>query len=99
MFKIIEESNESIYFVEVPLLYEDSYERIFDKVIAVSPSEDVERIIMAERHITKETYDKVMESQLSDKEKCAKADYVIKNDSSIDSLKLKIKNVLKEVAW
>lgn len=97
MFKIIEESNESVYFVEVPLLYEDSYERIFDKVIAISPSEDIERIIMAERHITKEVYDKVMESQLSDKEKCAKADYVIKNDSSIDSLKAKIKNVLKEV--
>ena len=97
MFEMINESKDKYIFVEAPLLYEDNYEKMFDKVIVVSPSESVEKVIMSERHITKETYDKVMESQLSDKDKCAKADFIIKNDSSLDSLKEKVKNTLKEV--
>ena len=99
MFKIIEESKDDVFFIEVPLLYEDNYEKVFDKVISVSPSESIEKIIMNERHITKEIYAKVMESQLSDKEKSSRADYVIKNDSTLDSLKEKVKNILKEVLW
>lgn len=64
--------------VDIPLLYETGGESRVDKVIVVTAPSDMQRErVMARPGMTAEKFDAILARQLPDKEKRARADYVI----------------------
>lgn len=95
LFLDIEKNNFENIFVEVPLLFEDSYEKMFDKTIDVYESDEVKDIILKKRGIN--NYSKVSTNQLDREEKKERCDYIIYNFSDLNSLKENTINIIKEI--
>jgi dephospho-CoA kinase len=78
--------------VEVPLLFESGMEAVFDKTIVVMADEAVR----AERAAARghELVEARAERQLSQDEKAQRADFVIRNEGTLDDLEAKLSDVL-----
>ena len=86
-----------IYFIESALIFESGFDRFLDKIISVSADEEVRinRVIKRENC----QRDKVIErinSQMSQKEKDKKSDYLLLNDEKV-SLLSQIEKIIKEL--
>ena len=81
--------------VEVPLLFESGMEAVFDKTIAVVVDEDVR----AERAAARghELVEARTARQLSQDEKAQKADYVVRNDGTVEELEIKLSELLAKL--
>ena len=99
IFEIFEKhSNDKFVFVSVPLLYESGFDNIFDKVIFVSVPEKIQlERLMKRNNLTVEEAMLRIDSQQSQGEKLERADFIIKNDSTLDELKLQTINILEKL--
>jgi dephospho-CoA kinase len=81
--------------VEVPLLFESGMESVFDKTIAVIADEDVR----AERAAARghELVEARAARQLTQDEKAQKADFVVRNDGTVEELEVKLSEVLEKL--
>jgi dephospho-CoA kinase len=81
--------------VEVPLLFESGMEAVFDKTIAVVADEDVR----AERAAARghQLVEARAARQLTQDEKAQKADFVVRNDGTLDELEIKLSEVLAKL--
>jgi dephospho-CoA kinase len=81
--------------VEVPLLFESGMEGVFDKTIVVIADEDVR----AERAAARghQLVEARAARQLTQDEKAEKADFVIRNDGTIEELETKLSDVLEKL--
>src|SRR3954449_2557321 len=81
--------------VEVPLLFESGMEAAFDKTIAVIADEDVR----AERAAARghELVEARTARQLTQDEKAQRADFVVRNDGTVEELKTKLSDVLEKL--
>jgi dephospho-CoA kinase len=81
--------------VEVPLLFESGMEAAFDQTIAVIADEEVRARRAGERgHAGVEGR---AGRQLSQQEKAEKADFTVRNDGSLDELKMSLSRVLAKL--
>jgi dephospho-CoA kinase len=82
--------------VEVPLLFESGMESVFDHTIAVIADEDVR----AERAGARghEAVDSRTGRQLSQEEKAQRADFVVRNDGTLDELKSELSLLVAKIA-
>lgn len=99
-FKKIKENNDKndIIIFDVPLLFETEMDKICDKVIVVYTDEITQIKRMIERdNITEELARKIINSQMSLKEKLEKSQIHIENNGTLENLKEKIKNIYKEL--
>ena len=93
-FKKIKENNDKndIIIFDVPLLFETEMDKICDKVIVVYTDEITQIKRMIERdNITEELARKIINSQMSLKEKLEKSQIHIENNGTLENLKEKIK--------
>ena len=98
VIKEIDNINDNLSFVEVPLLFEAKLEYLFDKIIVVSCDYEVELTrLMKRNNFSKEEAIKRMNSQMDIKIKEKKADYIIYNNGDIESLHEKIRYILKGI--
>lgn len=83
-------------FYEVPTLFEMGLENKFDQIILVTAPEDIriKRVLKREESITKEEIKSRINTQLPEEEKIKKSDLVFNNISSLDVMKLWIKDNL-----
>jgi dephospho-CoA kinase len=81
--------------VEVPLLFESGMESVFDKTIAVVADEAVR----AERAGARghELVEQRAARQLTQDEKAQKADFVVRNDGTVEELETKLSEVLAKL--
>jgi dephospho-CoA kinase len=81
--------------VEVPLLFESGMESVFDKTIVVVADEDVRAGRAAARghHLVEARTAR----QLTQDEKAQKADFVVRNDGTLDELEAKLSEVLERL--
>ena len=83
--------SEKYVFVSVPLLFETGMEDMFDKIIFVYAVDDLRlKRLMARNGFPKDYAELRLKSQGSQKEKLAKADFVINNNGSLEDLKKQI---------
>lgn len=82
--------------VEVPLLFEAGMEAAFDKTIAVIADEGVRSERAAARG--HELVEARSARQLSQDEKAQKADFVVRNDGTVEELEDKLSEVLKRLS-
>jgi dephospho-CoA kinase len=83
---------DQVAVVEVPLLFESGMESVFDSTIAVIADESIREERAASRG-----HASVAERaarQLSQQEKADRADFVVRNDGSLDELKQTLSQVL-----
>ena len=82
---------------DIPLLFENSLEQNFDKVICVSvdPKTQQNRVL-ARGNMTEADFDRILSHQMSDEEKRRKSDYVIVTDT-IENARAGVREILREV--
>lgn len=88
-----------IVCLDIPLLYETKAEKRVDYVIVVSAPAFLQRErVMARPHMTEEKFQTILSRQMSDFEKCARADFIIKNGLSRSHTIKQLKTVLLELS-
>lgn len=97
----IEASKEKVIFLDIPLLFEtkDIHEPIYDEIWLIYVSEETQRKRLTERAIAEnkkpEDVLKIIDKQISIKEKVFMADVVINNEGTVEELKENIKALLE----
>jgi dephospho-CoA kinase len=81
--------------VEVPLLFESGIEAVFDKTIVVIADEEVRAKRAAARG--HELVEARTARQLTQDEKAQKADFVVRNDGTVEELEFKLSDVLEKL--
>ena len=84
--------------VDAPALFESGFDSECDILICVIADREIriDRIIRRDG-ITREDAEKRIASQVSDAELVSRCDYMIRNDSDVDSLEKEVKSVLKKI--
>ncbi|GBF22614.1 dephospho-CoA kinase [Candidatus Gastranaerophilus sp. (ex Termes propinquus)] len=84
-------SDKKLVFASIPLLYEASFEDMFDKVILVCANEELrlERLLRRNNH-TKEHALSRINSQMCEFTKRGLADYIVENEGSFDELRVAV---------
>ena len=82
-------------FYDVPLLFEKNMQSHFDYIILITTTkgEQQKRIFQRDKS-PPELITKILESQMEQKEKETKSNYIVKNDRDLESLKEEAKKVL-----
>ena len=83
-------------FVSVPLLFEAGFEELFDKIIFIAIDEELQLSrLMARNGFTQEEALSRINSQIPQKKKISKADFVIYNNSTIEYLSEQIDKIFR----
>lgn len=87
--------NDKYVFVSVPLLYEAGFEDIFDKVIFIAVDKDIQlKRLMQRNNLSEEEALKRISAQMSQHEKIKRADFIIENNSTLESLNRQIADII-----
>ncbi len=93
-----EAAGESVVVIEVPLLFELNMESMFDAciLVCVDSGEQVKRV-MDRDNVTEESARALIGLQMSQEEKCSRAQYIIENTGGIDTMYKSAGDVLKKI--
>ena len=99
ILELFEQNTDKNYvFVSVPLLYEAEFDNIFDLVLIITVNESTQLSrLMARNNLTVQEALLRMHTQMPQKEKIKKADYIINNNSSLDNLKNSVYKFIGEL--
>ena len=92
--KIKNQNTHALFVAEIPLLYESESAHLFDHVIAVRSDEPIAKKRTKESN---EEFEQRMTHQLPIAEKCAKADYIIENNGTLEQLETQVKTLYKQL--
>ena len=80
---------------EIPLLFETGGEAAFDKVIVVSAPEAVQRErVLRRAGMTADKLDAILERQLPDAEKRARADFVVDTGGDLSTTEAQVRDII-----
>ena len=89
---------EAILVFDIPLLFENNSESMFDAVVVVSADLAVQRKRVLDRPgMTEEKFNQILARQLPDKEKRQRADYVIRTDTDLETTNLEVQLVYDDI--
>ncbi len=94
----MDNKSQKFVVVEAPMLFEYKMESYFDKIIFVSSDENIrlERLIKR-NNFDRKTAELRISSQISEKFKIKKADYLIYNNSTKDDLEFECKKLITKL--
>lgn len=94
----LESQGHEIVIVDVPLLYESSWQRSFDLVIVAYAPRDVQQQRLIQRdHMSPQEAQARLEAQMDIDEKKRLADRVIDNTGDLEHTRLQVENVLRQL--
>ena len=80
---------------DIPLLFETGGDKEFDKVIVVSAPEDVQRTrVLSRPGMTEDKLESILERQMLDVEKRARADFVIDTGGDLSTTEAQVRHIL-----
>jgi len=95
MQKIIENCSEKIIFFEVPLLFESNLTNCFDYIILVHTDYDIKlQRLLSQTSYSKDEINARLDTQMDDKDKLAKSDFIVPNNSTIKELESSVNDLL-----
>jgi dephospho-CoA kinase len=80
---VVESNPEREVVVEIPLLFEKNLEKYFNYTVCIEVELDVQLARLSQRGISPEMAKPRIARQLSTREKCERADYVLSNNGSL----------------
>ncbi len=93
----IENANADVVLLDIPLLFETGANEMMDAVVVVSAPPEIQRQRVLERAgMTEAQFQTILDKQLPDAEKRARADYVIETTSLADA-RAQVKSVLEQI--
>jgi dephospho-CoA kinase len=94
-----EHKDEEIVFIEAPLLFEQGYDFVCNKVIVVYTDEETRKKRVFERQgMTETELNSILQNQISESDKKSKADYLIfSQNSELDTIS-QIEKILTELS-
>lgn len=96
--KGIQECQEPLIFLDIPLLFEAHLDYLCDKIIVVYVSEKTQCLrLMKRNHIDETSAMHLIHQQMSVEEKKHKGNYIINNEQNIEDLYQDIERVLKVI--
>jgi len=81
------------WVIEVPLLFEQGLENWFDFIVCVSTSSANQLARLSERGIPQSLAEQRISKQLPLAQKLEKADFILSNDSTLESLRLQVNHL------
>lgn len=89
------QAGKDIVVLDVPLLFETEGEERVDVVVVASCDEDIQRRrVLARPGMTEEKLDLILSRQIPDREKRARADFVVDTGKSIDDARRQVRAIL-----
>jgi dephospho-CoA kinase len=83
---------------DIPLLYETGAERGLDGVLVVTAPAEVQRDrVLARPGMTDAMLERILERQMPDSLKCARADFVVATDRGIDAARADVLSLLERI--
>ena len=96
--KACRKRGDKLAVLDIPLLFETGLDKITDVTFCVSSAKDIQRArVLARPGMSEERFDKIVASQMPDKDKRQKADFVIATDVPLDETKKIVKKAINEV--
>jgi dephospho-CoA kinase len=94
-----EEKGARLVVYDVPLLFETGAEKSVDVIVVVSAPEDVQKArVLARPGMTAEKFAAILEKQVPDSEKRARADFVVRTDQGLDAARAQVQELLRTLA-
>ena len=93
----LESRGEKIAVVEVPLLFEAGFERLFDKVVAVNVSRKAQLARLQKQGIGRAEALARINSQLSERQRVKKADFAINNNGTLGHALKQAEKILEQL--
>ncbi len=87
-----------IFLVEISLLFEIGAEGYFDGVIVVTAGEELCKKRIKKKGISVNEYHRRMQRQLTPQAKAKRADYILKNEGTLDHLKQEVTTLFKKLS-
>ncbi len=85
----------AVVVLDIPLLFEAGGSKQVDRVAVVSAPPDVQRErVLARSGMTAEKFERILDRQLPDSEKRARADFVIPTGGSLDDTRRAVRRIL-----
>lgn len=96
----LEASGHAFSFYDVPLLFEKKMKPLFDHVVLVfcSPAIQIQRLMQRDG-ITQEQAEVRLHAQLPIQDKVDLSDYVIRNEGSLEDLKIELNRYLQSIGY
>ncbi len=93
----IDNADADVVLLDIPLLFETGADEMMDAVVVVSAPPEIQRQRVLERAgMTEAQFQTILDKQLPDAEKRARADYVIETTSLADA-RAQVKSVLEQI--
>jgi dephospho-CoA kinase len=90
--------NDDIVVFDIPLLFEKGGSESVDVIIVVSAPQDIQRArVMARQGMTLDKFEKILKLQMPDAEKRQNADYIIDTGQTLDSTRVQVQNIIKNL--
>jgi dephospho-CoA kinase len=92
---IVEHGDSPALLFDIPLLFETGGAEAFDKVIVVSAGQKLQRErVLARPGMTEEKFGQILDRQLPDAEKRARADFIVDTSGSLDETRVQVRHIL-----
>ncbi|MBP6323298.1 MAG: dephospho-CoA kinase, partial [Fusobacteriaceae bacterium] len=87
-----------IIVFDIPLLFEVGLEKYCNKTIVVYVNEEIQiKRVMERDNSSRELAKKIIDAQMALFEKVKMADYAIENNSTVNELEKKVKNIIESI--
>ena len=92
---IVEHGDSPALLFDIPLLFETGGAETFDKVVVVSAGAKLQRErVLARPGMTEEKFSQILDRQMPDAEKRARANFVVDTSGSLDETRAQVRHIL-----
>jgi len=94
----IKKIEDSVIFIEIPLLYESKFDDLCNSVICVYLPNDIQKERLAIRdNLTKEEAQRRIDCQMPLEQKAQLAEYIVDSRGSIDETRMQVNRILERI--